>query len=274
MRTWVLILTLAVSHTVLAHPSVGIVVAPNGDVFYSDLNQVWCITRTGQKRVVVPNVHSHELEIDSSGSVFGEDSKWLGGDRYRHRVWKRSVTGQITDVVPWKDGFWRAYGFTRDAAGAMYWITCTPAKVCTIWKRDRAGRTRNIVIRGRFRTSINWIVAAPSGEVYVIDGPDLRKVNQRGQIETVARISSRVDGRHELMGLSRDAAGNLYVAAHADRRVVRISGSGELRVIAQSTAPWAPSGVATSPNGDLWILEWAGAKVRVRRVSARGETIF
>ena len=253
-----------------AHPSVSIVIAPDGGVYYSDLKQVWRIAPGGEKRVVVPNVHSHELALDPSGAILGEDSKWLGGDRYRHRVWKRSASGRITDVIPWRDGSWRTYGFTRDATGAMYWVTCTLARVCTIWKGDGVGRPRDVVSEGRFRTQIQWIVASPAGEVFFLDGPDLRKVNLKGRIETVARISTRADGRHQLMGLTRDRAGNLYLAAHADRKVFRVSPAGRVQVIAQSPAPWAPTGVAVSPAGDLWILEWAGTGTRVRRVSARG----
>jgi len=43
----------------LAHPGVGIVVDSRGNVFYTDLEQVWMIDRAGRRSVTVPNVHSH-----------------------------------------------------------------------------------------------------------------------------------------------------------------------------------------------------------------------
>ena len=152
----------------------------------------------------------------------------------------------------------------------MYWVTCTPARVCTVFKRDRTGHARNIVSEGRFNGPINWIAASPQGDVYVVDGPDLRRVSRRGKLETVVRISSRTDGRHWLMGVSLDRAGNIYVAAHAERTVFRVSPTGQVRPVARSDAPWAPSGVAVSPSGDLWILEWSAPQARVRRIAARG----
>lgn len=244
-----------------AHPSVGIVIASDGAVFYSDLEHVWRVTRGGEKRIAVPNVHTHELSIDSSGAIFGEDSRWLGGDRYRHRIWKRAADGTITDVVPWRDGFWREYGFTRDASGAMYWVTCTgsgAARICSIRKRNSAGRTENVLKRGPLGP-VNWIAASPAGEVYIVDGVHLRRIDRQGNIATVARIGET------LMGITLDRAGNVYVAAFADRAVVRIEPSGKTSVVARSAAPWAPSGVAVS-GSEMWILEWFGSRSRVRRV--------
>jgi streptogramin lyase len=264
----VVVILAATAGPATAHPPVGIAIAPNGDVFYTDLANVWRITASGEKTIVVPNVHAHDLSVDSSGSLVGEDTRWLGGDRYRHRIWRRDANGHVTDIVPWKDGSWREYGFARDAAGGMYWVKCTPARVCTIFKRDRTGHTQNIVSEGRFSGPINWIAASPSGDVYVVDGPDLRRVNRRGKLETVARLSMRTDGRHHLMGMSFDRTGNIYVAAHADRTVFRVSPAGQMRSVARSEAPWAPSGVAVSPGGDLWILEWSAPQARVRRIAA------
>lgn len=239
-----------------AHPSTGIVIAPNGDVFYSDLERVWRVTPNGQKSVAVPDVHAHELALED-GAVLGEDSDWLGGNHYRHRIFKRTPDGRVTDVVPWTDGFWRKYGLTRDAAGARYWVDCgtdSPARRCTIRKRDRAGRVSDVVTTG----PLNWLLAARAGEVYYIDGTELRRAIGT-KSERVAAIGQ------QLMGLARDAAGNVYVAAHANRTVVRVAPNGTQQVVVRSPAPWAPSGVAVSPRGELWVLEWSGTQSRVRR---------
>jgi DNA-binding beta-propeller fold protein YncE len=118
------------------------------------------------------------------------------------------------------------------------------------------------VRRGQFNhPPINWIATARTGEVYVIDGPDLRRVNRDGTISTVARISNA----GLLFGITLDPDGNIYVAGLGDRAVFRVTPAGAVRVVARSTAPWAPSGVAISPRGELWLLEWAGSEARVRR---------
>lgn len=246
-------LFLFLSLSASAHPSVGLVITPNGDVFYSDLERVWRVTPNGQKSVAIPDIHAHELGLEN-GAVVADDTEWLGGDRYRHRVVRRAADGRLTDVVPWTNRFERHYGLTRDDAGSQYWVECTPQRRCTIRRKDRAGRVSNVVTTG----ALNWLLAGRAGEVYYADGKELRRATGT-KIERVATL-----GEH-LMGMARDAAGNIYVAVYGNREVVRIAPNGTKQVIARSTAPWAPSGVAVSPRGEVWVLEWTTYESRVRR---------
>jgi hypothetical protein len=257
MRKVAAALMFVVSAAVFAHPSTGIVITASGEVFYSDLEQVWRVLPDGRKTVAVRNVHAHELALED-GAVIGEDTEWLGGDRYRHRIFKFE-RGRVSDVVPWTNGFYRAYGLTRDGAGARYSVDCTPQpnRRCTIRKRDRGGRVTSLVTGG----SINWIHAAPSGGAYYIESDQLRRVDGTSRVSRVATIGKT------LFGLTIDAAGNVYVAAWNDRTVVRVAPNGTKQVVARSVAPWAPSGAAVAPNGQLWVLEWNGTQSRVRRVA-------
>jgi len=50
-----------------AHPGWGIVVDTPDNVLYTDLKQVWQIGADGSKTIIVPDVHSHELYLDSRG---------------------------------------------------------------------------------------------------------------------------------------------------------------------------------------------------------------
>jgi hypothetical protein len=61
-----------------AHPGVGIVRDRHGNVFYTDLMHVWRITPAGHKSIVVRDVHTHELAVDSLGNLYGEDNRYLG----------------------------------------------------------------------------------------------------------------------------------------------------------------------------------------------------
>ena len=54
-----------------AHPGIGIVKDSKGSIYYTDLKQVWKITN-GNKTVVVPNVHTHELYVDKNDDLYGE----------------------------------------------------------------------------------------------------------------------------------------------------------------------------------------------------------
>ncbi len=255
---------------VWAHPAVGLVMDRQGNVFYSDLVHVWRIAPDGKKSIAVRDVHTHELAIDSLGNVFGEDSEYLGGDRYRHRIWRRGTEGRVTDVVPWRDGFWREYGLVRDHAGAMYWLYC-PERSCVIRKRTPDGRTTTVAPGVRFNHRINWIAAGVDGSLYVVDGSDLRRISREGHVNTVKR-----DLGPQMMGLWPDARNNVYVAVYGSRAVVRVSPDGRVATVARTPAPWGPSGVLVAPNGDLWILETSTSnQVRVRRIEVNGRsTIF
>lgn len=260
-----IVLLSVVAAPALAHPGVGIVRDRHGNVFYTDLAHVWRIAPNGQKRIVVRNVHTHELAVDSAGMLYGEDSQYLGGDRYRHRVWRRLPDGRIEDVIPWSDGFWRPYGFVRDGAGASYWASC-PERVCTIWRRDAAGLVAALPVRSAFTHQISRLASAGAGQLYVLDGDALKRLERTGQLTTVADSLGSSP-----MGLWAAPTGEVYVAVYHRRAIVRVSPAGKQTVVARTPASWGPSGVVRAPNGDLWILEYSTANAaRVRRVSAAG----
>ncbi len=49
--------------SVSGHPGVGIVMDSRGNIFYTDLKQVWKISPEGRKSIAVANVHTHELYL-------------------------------------------------------------------------------------------------------------------------------------------------------------------------------------------------------------------
>lgn len=262
-----ILLLLAVAVPARAHPGVGIVMDRRGTVFYTDLQHVWQIAPDGRKSIAVPDVHTHELSVDAAGNLFGEDSEYLGGDRWRHRVWRRAPDGRVTDVLPWRDGFLGDYGFVRDAAGGMYWIRC-PEQRCTIQKRAADGRVSTVAPGVRWGTRINWMAARPDGSLIVVDGRDLRRIGPDGRLGTLARGVGEM-----MMGMWVDARNNVYVAVYRSRAVVRVAPDGRTTTVARSPAPWAPSGVAIAPNGDLWLLEYSTTnEARVRRVRPDGRS--
>jgi streptogramin lyase len=255
-----------------AHPGVGIVIDPQGNVFYTDLAHVWRIAPDGRKSIAVRDVHTHELAVDDAGYLVGEDSEYLGGDHYRHRIWRRSPAGQITDVVPWRDGFWRDYSFVRDRAGVVYLVRCEGAAFCTVQKRTPDGRVSDAAQGVRFGRGLSWLAAAPGGGVYVADGRDLRRIDARGRATVVARDMG-VRGAAGIMGMWPDARGDVYVAVFGSRTVERVSPDGRAVTVARSQPPWSPTGVVKAQGGDLWVLEYSASnEARVRRVARNGRS--
>lgn len=257
----------------LAHPSVSVVIDSRGNVYYSDLKQVWRIAPDGKKTVAVPDVHTHELYLDPNDNLYGEHL-WYNGEAlntWGSRIWRRSPDGKLLDVVPTHAGFNDAYSFVRDRSGSMYWAD---RAANTIRKRTPDGAVI-AVARSDFR-DIRWMTVTPEGTVYLIDTVDLVRVTPDGRVTTVARDLSRggllrpwAGGRHQVMGLWFDRAGNIYAADYAGGAVKRVSPQARVSVVAKSRYPWSPTGGSFDGNGNLWLLEWGvGNAVRLRKIDA------
>lgn len=250
-----------------AHPSTSIVIDSRGNVFFSDLEHVWRVDTAGRRSIAVRDVHTHELSLDERDTLFGEDNDYLGGDRYRNRVWQRTADGRVSEVIGWRDGFWRQYGFAR-AGGATYWVQC-PEQRCAIRRRTRDGRVTTLAEGPQIGVRTNWIVAAASGELYFIVGESVRRLDRAGNVSVFAANVGR-----QLMGMFVDRDGSLLVSAAGDKRIVRIAPDGRSRsVVARSEGEWGPTGVTRARNGDLWLLEWSSRhKARVRHIDAAGRS--
>src|SRR5262245_18803239 len=108
-----IILVLCAAGLAKAHPGVGIVQDSRGNVFFTDLKQVWKIAPDGDKSVAVPNVHTHELCLDPDDNLYGEHL-WYEGDatsKWSHRVWRLKRDGTLSEVIPIREGFVRDYSF-------------------------------------------------------------------------------------------------------------------------------------------------------------------
>lgn len=117
-----------------AHPGVGIVMDSKGNVYYTDLKQVWRIAPDGKRSIAVRDVHTHELYIDRQDNLYGEHL-WYEGDatkKWGHRVWRLSPDGTLTDIIPARRGFLDDYDdfhFVHDQNGTMYWAVRGDVKV-------------------------------------------------------------------------------------------------------------------------------------------------
>lgn len=253
-----------------AHPGIGIVMDRRGHVYYTDLRHVWRIAPDGRVSIAVRDVHAHELALDATGAVIGEDVRFVGGDRYRNRVWRVDSAGRVTDVQPWREGFWRDYGLSRDRDGTSYVVRCIPVTRCTLQKRTAAGDSSDAAPNTVFARGLFSLTSAPGGGVYLADGPAVKRVDAAGRVTTVARSLGR-DGAAGIFGLFAGARGEVYAAVYGTRSVERIDSAGRVTTIATSPAPWAPTGVLVARDGTLWILEYSTSnEARVRRISPRG----
>ena len=127
-RIWTFRISLAVlaatlSLAVAAHPARGIVVAPDGRIYFSDLERIWSIDRDGRLSLVREHrgIHTHSLAISRSGDVYGEDSDYHPADQsYWESIWKITPQGRFTYLFGPTPRVTRGIGLMRDAAGCSY----------------------------------------------------------------------------------------------------------------------------------------------------------
>lgn len=256
MRLFLAVLGIVAAGEAFAHPAVSVVIDSRGNVYYSDLKQVWRVAPDGTRSVAVPNVHTHELYLDARDNLFGEHL-WYEGeriDKWGHYVWKRSREGKVSIVIPRTEGFLRNYSFVRDRAGNMFFANDARTEIL---RRAPNGR---VSVHARGFRDIRWMHATPGGTVFLVDDGDVVRV-KNGRVTRLARnLAARfrlwrphVGSRHALMGLWTDRAENVYVADHIRGEVKRITPAGQIATIARSSMPWSPTGGAIAPNGDLWV---------------------
>jgi hypothetical protein len=265
MKRLLLAVLFAVSAS--AHPGVGIVVDSRGNIFYTDLRQIWRIAANGATGVAVPNVHSHELYVDKDDNVYGEHV-WYNGEQlntWGSRVWKRSPNGNVVDVIPTHAGFNDRFGFARDAAGNMYVVRRPDQNTTTIAKC-----AATCIPFGAFRFhNIRFLTATPPGTLYVVDLVDIVRVAPDGRATVIASNISSKHENHQVMGIWTDRDENVYVAVYGDSVVKRIDQRGRVTIVYRSSFPWAPSGGTFDRSGDMLVLETkmnVGDVTRVRRV--------
>jgi len=241
---------------VSAHPSWGIVVNRAGEIYYSDLETVWKIDRSGHVSVARAGVdgrHVHELSIDANDNVYGQDY-----DGTSMHTWKLTPSGKVT--------FSNAAGVWRDRSGNDYFVD-----------ENEHLRTQTRILKngkpfagGRFGHADGDATHAQFGHIgaititdaiYVTDDPFVRRVTLDGKVTTIAKDLDRPHAKDaydfgSLMGIAAAPNGDVYVADFRNRRVVKIA-KGVVTTVTTSPAPWSPAGVAVGPHGEIYALETA-----------------
>lgn len=255
-----------------AHPGIGIVKDSKGNIYYTDLKQVWKIAPDGSKTAVVKDVHTHELFMDANDDLYGEHL-WYNGetlDTWGHYVWCRRHTGELDIIIRSTEGFLTDYSFVRDAAGNMYWVQ--RFTVSRFKKKTIDGQVTTIA-EGKFK-NIRWIYATRNGVIYFIDLTDLYKL-ENGQFTMLAKgLQERTSVfeygslNHNVYGVWTDKDENIYVAVLGGQVVKKITGGGKVSNVVYSSGTWRPGNGVFDDAGNLWLMESnALNEVRVRKIS-------
>jgi hypothetical protein len=249
-----------------AHPGIGIVSDSRGNIFYTDLEQVWKVSPDGNKTIAVPGVHTHQLYMDGDDALFGQHSIYSGEatNRWSHCIWRLRADGVLDTVKPNTEGFFiENYSFTRDADGNMYWVQ--QGKEEHIVKTAPDG-TATVLASGHFK-NVQWLLPVED-RVYFVQEDDIYYVDHSKTVTPLVRnLSGKTQAHNTIFGLWTDAAKNIYVAnAHA-HKIQKISSAGVIDYYT-SEKDWAPTGGLFDDRGNLWVLEYnTQNEARVQKIS-------
>jgi hypothetical protein len=273
MRTILTLVMFLIFTGCFAHPGIGIVRDRNGNIFYTDLKQVWKIDPvSGKRSIAVPGVHTHELSLDKNDNLYGEHL-WYNGevlDTWGHYVWCLRSDGKLDTIIKPSAGFLENYSFVRDSSDNMYSVQRFKA-VSRIQKNSSGGNV-TILAEGKFK-NVRWMHVTPAGTVYFVDLTDLYKVDSSGLHLLAANLQERTsltgytDLQHNIYGLWLDAAENIYAAILGGQVVKKISPDGKIKDIVYSTGTWRPCSGVFDNAGNMWLMEInIGNEVRVRKI--------
>jgi hypothetical protein len=273
MKKIFLICTLLLFFSIaFAHPGIGLVKDSKGNIFYTDLEQVWKIRPDGDKTIVVKGVHTHELYIDEQDNLYGEHL-WYNGeakDTWGHYAWCLKNNGELVKEIEPTAGFLTNYSFVRDSSGNMYWVERFTTS--RIMKKNKTGEVTKI-IEGKFGF-IGWLFGTRNGTLYFTENNKLHRLSPNSRLETIAEnIGCRstdftVMGRnYDSYGIWTDAADNVYLAMPDARKVIRISSDGKPETILNSNSSWMITSGLFDNAGNMWVLENSVTnEVRVRKI--------
>ena len=271
-------LLLLIAFAIAAHPGIGIVKDSKGNIYYTDLKQVWKISIDGSKTTVVAGVHTHELYIDENDNLYGEHL-WYNGERedtWGHYVWCLKSAGELVKEIKPAEGFLTNYRFARESVGKMYWVERFTTS--RIMKKSKTGEITKL-IEGKFGF-IGWLACTKDGSLYFTESNTLHSLSPNGQSDSY-RMKTLADnigskstdftmmGRnYDSYGIWTDADDNIYLAMIDSKKVIRIGEDGKAETVINTNSTWTICSGLFDNNGDLWVLENSVInEVRARKIA-------
>jgi sugar lactone lactonase YvrE len=252
---------------VSAHPSSGIVVDENGNVFVADINTgLWKIDTEG-KLTHIHKEAGHWLALDSEGSFARVD--FTKSDHWPRWFKRRTPAGEkpalITDggspLLVHRDGklYYVSNGEKR-IPGGLELTELSPDGKLKPYAPELGKISEKL-------GGIKGLAAGPDGSMYVTFPKAVYKITSDGKFTAVAESVQVADGDKDifegtpkdelpnLRGLAVDARGTVYAAATGCRRVMKITADGKVQEFLKAERPWSPTGIAVQGDA-IYVLEY------------------
>lgn len=245
-----------------AHPGIGIVKDSKGNIYYTDLHQVWKI-HAGVKTVVVPEVHTHELYIDQNDNLFGEGGYYDSQtNKFYHYLWVLRSNGRIDTVIGMTQAYVRPdFSLARDANGNEFYLKrfiAPHTDTHHIYKKTPNGH-EIILATGDFK-DVNWLHPQKDKSLLYVSKNCIYRVDSLGHI---VRLTDQLRNTHStksqddvlVWGVWQDQSGNIYAAVISDKTIRKIDRWGHMTTIYLSDDGWAPLHGIFDNENNLWVLE-------------------
>lgn len=258
---------------VQAHPSWGIAVDRQGQVYFSDLKTIWKIDAQGRASVLrTSENHVHDLNIDEAGNLYGaENSYEPATKRFFSAIWKMTPAGEFSYLLAPTDDPPEGTSIWKDRDGNMYHTGYYPGRELLILRRTPGGdltvlagnRAAAREYRQGVPYSVGGIAFGTDGTLYFTYGANAGKATTQGAFTQLARNlvvekdsgnKSDAGSATQLMGIAVDAQGNAFIADYGNRRVLKITPDGQTSTPVRAEENWFPTGL-TMKGGELYILE-------------------
>lgn len=268
----------------MGHPGIGIVKDSRGNIYFTDLHDVWKITN-GSKRIIVPNVHTHELYIDQRDYLYGEGSRYDDREnKFYHYLWRYGTGGKVDTVMGMKEAYLRHdFSLARDEEGNEYYLKrflVPHTDTNHIYRKSPEGK-ETVWATGNFK-SVNWLHPQEDGKVLYVSNNAIYSVDSTGNIQLVkahvanAKPSFNFSKTNMMIwGIWQDHEKNIYAALYSNQSVVKIDTRGILTHIYTSKSNWAPLNGVLDNDNNLWVLESSDKnEIRVVEIAASEFGVF
>ncbi|HEV3168390.1 MAG TPA: hypothetical protein VGZ22_30575 [Isosphaeraceae bacterium] len=264
---WTLLAT-----SVWAHPGSGIVVDPQGEVYFQDSlgRVVWKIDSQGKLTAFLQGKGGHWMALDREGCFANVELKLF------ERITPAGVKPALifadggAPVAVCQDGnLYYGSGFSGGdemAPGGLSVTRMTPEGKRTLFA---PGLQTTLA---KLNEGVTGLAAGPEGTLYVAGPSVVLKLKMDGTVTTLAHPVVVTDCDDDippnsrslyfhppfLRGLDVTSVGTVYAAATGCRCLVRITPDGQVKTVMKAAPPWSPTGVALR-NGEVFVLEYTNA---------------
>lgn len=245
-----------------AHPGIALVIDSKENIYYSDLFKVFRVT-DNKKKVVINDVHTHELYLDNRDNLYGEDLQYgPGTKKFYHYLWRYTTAGKLIQVTEKKEAYRTVdFSLARDSNGNEYYLKLhiTAPDHNHLYKRDTIGR-EFVIASGNFK-GVSWLHPQNDGSILYTRDNDVFRITNKGEIKLVAKsigndVPTFAFAQNSMVyGLWQDAKQNVYAAVFSDKMVKKIDKGGKVTNYYVSKGNFAPTYGLFDEQNNLWLLE-------------------